>query len=559
MRVLAKACVALLCAASAALAQPAVSANGMVNAASAVQAGLPNGDVAQGSIFSIYGNNMGPAAPGVSATSFPLPSSQGLGGVTVQIQDSAGATRYAILLFVSAGQINAVLPSATALGQASLTVTFNGQTSAPQTFNVVNGSVGLFARNAAGTGPGIVQQYHHVPFTGLVSLSLNDISNSAIPGDVAVLWGTGLGPISGDETEPPAQVNLGAVAEVWVGGQQVPPANVSYEGRATFAGEDQINFIVPNIPGCYVPVMVKIGNIVGNTVSMAIGASGGMCSDPLSPYSGLTQAYVQANGLRQGSVTLYRSTAANPLPPFATTTTDSAAGLFDSYNWTQLAESRGVGVSVYGACTVFTFSGIFGTAADIVTPTYLDAGVLSLVGPAGGSPISIPAIGKGVYNVLLGGSNGFPAPPYLSPGNYTLTGAGGADVGAFTATLTLPAAFTWTNMDAIASVTRADGVTVNWAGGAGYVLIEGYSAILAPQEAGAMFVCLAQAAAGTFTVPPNVLLALPASALTPAYPLGGLTVENTAASATFSPNPPTGLDVGAFSAVYQFTTTLGYN
>jgi len=557
VRILAKACAVLLGAAAAALAQPVVSANGMVNAASSAPAGLPNGDVAQGSIFSIYGNNMGPVAPGVSATSFPLPTSGGLSGVTVQVADSAGATRYAILLFVSAGQINAVLPSATATGQASLTVTFNGQTSPPQTFNVVQSSVGLFTRNAAGSGPGIVQQVHHVPLTGLVSLSVNDISNSAIPGDTAVLWGTGLGPITGDETQPPAQTNLGAVAEVWVGGQQVPPANVAYEGRSTFAGEDQINFTIPNITGCYVPVFVKIGSIVSNTVSMSIGASGGTCSDPLTSYTGLN---IQTNGLRQGSITLGRVAAATPLPPFGTTTTDSATGVFESYNWTQLAASRGMGVSVYGACTVFTFSDISPTTADPVTPTYLDAGALSLVGPAGGSPISIPATEKGVYNVLLGGSNGFPAPPYLSPGNYTLTGAGGADVGPFTSTLTLPAPFTWTNMDAITSVPRASGVTVNWAGGAGYVLIEGYSAILTSQAtgAGANFMCLAQASAGAFTVPPVVLSALPASAITPAYPLGGLTVEDVLPSVPLNPNPPSGLDLGAFSAIYQYSTTLPY-
>jgi uncharacterized protein (TIGR03437 family) len=94
---LAKACAVLLCAAAAALAQPVVSANGMVNAASSIEAGLPNGDVAQGSIFSIWGKNLGPTSP-VWVTSFPLPTTQGLGGVTIQVKDSAGVTRYAIPL-----------------------------------------------------------------------------------------------------------------------------------------------------------------------------------------------------------------------------------------------------------------------------------------------------------------------------------------------------------------------------------------------------------------------------------------------------------------------------
>jgi len=552
VRILAKAGAVFLCAAAAALAQPVVSANGMVNAASNVQAGLPNGDVAQGSIFSIYGNNMGPSS-GVSATAFPLPTTAGLGGVTVQVKDSAGVTRYAVLLFAGMLQINAILPSATAPGQAVLTVTYNGQTSAPQVFNVVPSSVGLFTRSAAGTGPALVQQYHNgVP-------ALNDISNSAIPGDVAVLWGTGLGPVTTDETQQPvAPILLAAGAEVWVGDQQVPPDNVAFQGRSTFAGVDQINFTIPNITGCYVPVLVKVGNIVSNTVSISIGASGGTCSDPLNSFTGLN---LQTNGLKQASVSLVRSTTSEP--GFGDFIVDSASGEFVSYNGTQLASKEGQ--PVYGACTVSTFFGTQGTAADPVTPTYLDAGTLLQLG---GHP-AIPSTSKGVYSVVLGTNSLLfgPAPAglYLTPGDYTLTATGGADVGQFTATLTLPEPFAWTNRDAIASVSRANGVTVNWTGGSGYVTIIGISATA--QSVGASFSCLAPASAGTFTVPPVVLLALPASATAihiPGWigtggPLGVLTVENQPVTVQLNPNPPQGLDVGSFSAVFSYTTFVGYN
>jgi len=541
VRMFAKECALFLCAAAAALAQPVVSANGMVNAASYIQAGLPNGDVAQGSIFMIWGGNMGPATPAFA--SWPLPTTQGLGGATAQVEDSEGVSHPLILIYVSTGQIDALLPSAVAVGQASLTVTYNGQTSAPQTFNVVQRSVGLFTRNSAGSGPGIVQQYHNgVP-------TLNDISNSAIPGDTAVLWGTGLGPITTDETQQPvAPIPLAAGAEVWVGDQQVPPANVTFQGRSTYAGEDQINFVVPNITGCYVPVFVKIGNIVSNTVSMSIGASGGMCSDQLSPYSGLSSAYLQAHGLRQGSVTLGQSTT--QFPNQEPMIGYPAVGAFDSYDWTQLAESRGIGVSAYGACTVFTYSGAIVSTADPVAPTYLDAGALSVVGPGGGGPISIPAQGYGVYSTAL---------PSLRQGTYTLTASGGADVGAFTSSLTIPAALTWTNMGGLSLVTRANGVTVNWTGGTGTVMIEGYSPITTPQNAGAVFICYAQASAGSFTVPPGVLLALPASAESQYLPTGRLMVSNTPASANFNPNPPSGLDTGSFSASFTFIAALTYN
>jgi hypothetical protein len=222
--------------------------------------------------------------------------------------------------------------------------------------------------------------------------------------------------------------------------------------------------------------------------------------------------------------------------------------------------SRGLlGVSVYGACTVFTYSGTSAVSSDPITPTYLDAGALSLVGPSGGSSVSIPATSKGVYYHQLGSSSTPSTPLYLSQGPYTLTGAGGADVGAFTSTLTLPASFTWTNMDAIASVTRANGVTVNWTGGAGNVVILGYSAITTPQNAGTMFYCIAQASANTFTVPPGVLLALPVSATSGGVSMGALMVTNTPATNTFNPNPPRGLDVGRFAASFTFMKMLGYN
>ncbi len=553
MKVFAKAIVVLLCAAAVALAQPAITPNGMVNAASYIQAGLPNGDVAQGSIFAIFGKNMGPETP-ASAT-WPLPTIQGLGGATVNVEDSGGVSHSVILLFVSAGQINAVLPSAVAVGQASLTVTYNGQTSASQTFKVVARSVGLFARNAGGSGPGIVLQYHGSNPTP----TLNDISNSAYPGDVAVLWGTGLGPITTDETQPPPQTNMGQVAYVWVGGQQV--TNVAYEGRSTFAGEDQINFTIPsNITGCYVPVFVQIGTVVSNTVSMSIMPNGGMCSDSLSGYGSLTSAYLQAHGLKQGSVTLSRTAVEMP-SPLPTTTTDAASGVFDSYDWAQLAESRGIGVSVYGACTVFTFSGSSATTTDPIAPTYLDAGALSLVGPDGVTK-PIPSASKGLYTAQLGSST---TSLYLSAGKYTLTGAGGADVGAFTSSLTLPAPFTWTNMDALpvmgalSVVTRAKGVEVNWTGGTGNVVIEGYSAITTPQNAGAIFICYAQASAGSFTVEPGVLMALPESAESEGIPMGALMVSNTPASADFNPNPPSGLDAGRFAASFAFMKMVLYN
>src|SRR5512136_2194967 len=133
--------------------QPSIYTNGIVNAASSAPVGLPNANIAQGSMFSIYGLNMGPATS--PALTWPLKAEEGLGGVTVRITPAAGSPVFAILLFVSPGQINAILPSAVTPGQATATVIYNGVTSNSITFTVTQSSVGLLAWNQRGSGPGI--------------------------------------------------------------------------------------------------------------------------------------------------------------------------------------------------------------------------------------------------------------------------------------------------------------------------------------------------------------------------------------------------------------------
>ena len=75
---------------------PVISAGGVVNTASYAPGGPPNGSLAQGSFFSIYGATVGPDAP-VQSTNYPLPTT--LGGVSVQI--TQGSNKYnAPLVFV---------------------------------------------------------------------------------------------------------------------------------------------------------------------------------------------------------------------------------------------------------------------------------------------------------------------------------------------------------------------------------------------------------------------------------------------------------------------------
>src|SRR5262249_6953722 len=133
--------------------QPAITYRGVVNAASLMPQGLPGGGIARGSIFSIFGRSLGPATPAFPAT-FPLPTT--LGGVSVIVSQGA-TTVNAIPLFVSPGQINAIMPSNAPLGMVSVRVSVNNARSNPAPVRVVESTLGVFAVNRAGGGPGILQ------------------------------------------------------------------------------------------------------------------------------------------------------------------------------------------------------------------------------------------------------------------------------------------------------------------------------------------------------------------------------------------------------------------
>jgi hypothetical protein len=99
-----------------------------------------------------------------------------------------------------------------------------------------------------------------------------------------------------------------------------------------------------------------------------------------------------------------------------------------------------------------------------------------------------------------------------------------------------------------ATVTRSSGITATWTGGSGNVLIEVYSPTDNTNTNGAVAVCTAPASAGTFTIPPSVLLALPAS--------------NSAgfifSTATEAPFTATGLNLGIISVGRYNIAGFGY-
>jgi uncharacterized protein (TIGR03437 family) len=198
-------------------ATPKVASDGIRNAASYSNRGDLNSGIAQGSIFAIFGDGLGPEAA-VETQSLPLP--QTLAEVSVEIK-AGSTTNFAYLFCVSARQISALLPSGTPLGNATVTVVYRGERSSPAAVVVAIRKVGLFTLNQGGSGPAVAQNFissQNQPFNSLLA--------PAHPGQVVTLWATGMGAVQGDEAGAAQPGDLGPIS-LYVGAVQ---AHVEYAG-----------------------------------------------------------------------------------------------------------------------------------------------------------------------------------------------------------------------------------------------------------------------------------------------------------------------------------------
>ena len=268
--------------------QPILYNRATVNAASYAPFGLPNGAIARGSVFTVFGENLGPAQS--PALSFPLSST--LSGVSISLTQN-GVVTQAFPIYVSEGQINAVMPSTLTAGLATLRLTYQSKKSNAVTIQIANSSPGIFAVSNGGYGPGVVYNY-----VSQSNQPINSLAAPAAPGQVVTIWGTGLGPVTFPDNVAPTPGNISTQVTITIGGQ---PATVAYSGRTPCcAGIDQIVATVPkNAPlGCWVPVSIKAGGVVSNNATIAIAAKGAAsCSDPGNPLSTMvripgSQAYI---------------------------------------------------------------------------------------------------------------------------------------------------------------------------------------------------------------------------------------------------------------------------
>ena len=499
---------ALLLSAAAGLEAQAPAA---VNAASYLNPSLPNGNLAEGAVFVAFGTGMGPAKL-AEIGGFPLPTT--LAGTSVSAT-VGGTTVQCIMLYTSATQVAAVLPSSTPVGSGTMVLTYNGASSAPLNITVVEHDFGIFAVNEGGSGPGVL--------TNAITNVVNSLAAAANAGELVDIWGTGLGPVAGNEADGPLPGNIPNLPlQVFVGGQQ---AQVNYAGRSgCCTGLDQIEIVVPaGITGCTVPVYLVVGGVVSNFVTMSIAQTGSSCTNPSALTPGQLQAAQANGGLRTGAAALSR------FHNYAGTVTyegDSAGVAFSKVPLADL-NPPGFQLPVANACYVSQFPVSLGAAGAL--PTALQAGGVSMTGPIGMYTLVEPQPGD--YEIVFSPSS--PSSPgivndgtLLEPGSYTFNVAAGHDIpSAFSTSITLPAAIEWTNRPNVpATISRSQPLTVNWTNGFPGALVTINAQSSVSLGVGASFTCWADATAGTFTVPVAILSAMPPTFSANGDPQGALNV-----------------------------------
>ena len=240
-------------------APPAVSVAGVVSAAG-FQSFAP---LTPGGMISIFGERLADAT--VSATGFPLPTRLSTTRLLLGGRDVP-------LLFVSPGQINALVPSGIEVNTRHQLLIQRGTTlSAPVPLDVATAQPGVFKVDSGSTQGHV---YWVRPGSAVTTPTISSPDTPARAGDVIIIYGSGLGAtvpeVPAGQQAPSTQPSpiTGAVS-VRLGDV---PAPVEFAGLvAGFGGLYQINARVPaGVTGDAVPVVVSLGDLVSPPVTMAV-------------------------------------------------------------------------------------------------------------------------------------------------------------------------------------------------------------------------------------------------------------------------------------------------
>ncbi|HVT95096.1 MAG TPA: IPT/TIG domain-containing protein [Bryobacteraceae bacterium] len=228
-------------------------------------ASFVSGPLAPLSLFSIWGDNLGPKTP----AQLELTGSGLIGNTLADTQVLVNGVP-APLLMVSANQINAIIPGATPVGSsASIQVVHQGAKSDPVTLQVAQAAPAIFSANSSGQGQGAILN---------ADTSYNSAQNPAAAGSLVSIFLDGAG------TSTPAQADgsittqvladipkLNQTVSVLIGGN---PAEISYAGPApgAVAGLTQVNARIPaGTPSGPASVTVSVGTVIsGSGITVAV-------------------------------------------------------------------------------------------------------------------------------------------------------------------------------------------------------------------------------------------------------------------------------------------------
>lgn len=217
----------------------------------------PEQPVAAGSWATAYG-----AFAGASSAQSQVPHPKTLGGVTVTV-DGVDAAIY----FVSAGQINFLIPASIAPGLRPIEVK-TPSTTVRGNVRIISAAPGLFVKDTTQLRP---------PKGAVLNQDgrENTSDNQARRGEIVQLYATGPGAMNNAIVDgagaPRSPLNsTRSTPQVFIGGV---PAEVQFSGLAPdLAGVWQINAFVPNRPfiAGRVPVQVYVDGVDSNEVAIFV-------------------------------------------------------------------------------------------------------------------------------------------------------------------------------------------------------------------------------------------------------------------------------------------------
>jgi uncharacterized protein (TIGR03437 family) len=469
-------------------AQPTIQPKGILNAL-----GYQN-QLAPDTVFVIFGTGLGPTA--IQTATAPYPST--LAGTSVTFVPQPGGAAFTAKMVYSVGtQIAGVLPSSATPGTYAVSVTYNGQSSPPETVTVVPRSLGIATSNSGGTGAAQATIGNVAGGISLARMTGGSISfggynwtlTPAHPGDEIVLWGTGGGADSANDTGGSSgdQTAAGNFT-VSVAGTTVTPL---YSGTSSgYPGLWQVNFIVPAnaAADCFAPITVTGGGVQSNSVTIAIAATGQTsCSTIISPST--------LSKLDSGTGTITMAGLILGENDISGSATYVVGGVINQYSVGEfLIPYNGPRID---KCTILHEVYPAGTKEPSAPDAQLDAGSMAFTGP--GVSLAVPKVQGLLYNATLSS--------LAAGGSYTLTASGGPQVAPFSIPTNFLNSFTVTNLSSLAVVNRAQPLTVNWTGsGFDTVEIQVNTTTETSTTVNTLVLnCAVPASLGTYTVPTAAL------------------------------------------------------